>query len=108
MVKVAKKYNARIMIDDAHAVGVIGKGGRGTASHFGFDGDVDLTMGTFSKTFASLGGFVVGDRAVINYLQHNSAAFIFSASPTPASVAAAIEALKILEEEPESGQQAYR
>jgi 8-amino-7-oxononanoate synthase len=101
MVRVAKKYNARVMIDDAHAVGVIGKGGRGTASQFGLTDDVDLTMGTFSKTFASLGGFVVGDRAVINYLQHNSAAFIFSASPTPASVAAAIEALKILEEEPD-------
>jgi 8-amino-7-oxononanoate synthase len=100
MVEVAKKYNARIMIDDAHSVGVIGKGGRGTASYFGLDGDVDLTMGTFSKSFASLGGFVVGDRSVINYLQHNSAAFIFSASPTPASVAAAIEALKILEEDP--------
>jgi len=101
MVEVAKKYNARVMIDDAHSVGVIGKGGRGTASYFGLDGDVDLTMGTFSKTFASLGGFVVGERAVINYLQHHSAAFIFSASPTPASVAAAIEALKILEEQPE-------
>lgn len=101
MVDVAKRYNARIMVDDAHAMGVIGKGGRGTASHFGLDDDVDLTMGTFSKTFASLGGFVVGDRSVINYLQHNSPAFIFSASPTPASVAAAIEALKILEEEPE-------
>ena len=101
MVAVAKKYNARVMIDDAHAVGVIGKGGRGTASHFGLNGDVDLTMGTFSKTFASLGGFVVGERSVINYLKHNSPAFIFSASPTPSNVAAAIEALKILEEQPE-------
>ncbi len=101
MVEVAKKYKARVMIDDAHSVGVIGKGGRGTASHFGVEKDVDLIMGTFSKTFASLGGFVVGERAVINYLQHNSPAFIFSASPTPASVAAAIEALKILEAQPE-------
>ncbi len=101
MVKVAKKYNARIMLDDAHSVGVIGKGGRGTASYFGLDNDVDLVMGTFSKTFASLGGFVVGSKAVINYLRHNSPAYIFSASPTPASVAATIEALKILEEEPE-------
>ena len=100
MVAVAKKYNARVMIDDAHSVGVIGKGGRGTASHFGLDGDVDLTMGTFSKTFASLGGFIVGERSVINYLKHNSPAFIFSASPTPSNVAAAIEALKILEEQP--------
>lgn len=101
MIKVAKKYNARVMIDDAHSVGVIGEGGRGTASHFGLEKEIDLVMGTFSKTFASLGGFVVGDRAVINYLRHNSPAYIFSASPTPASVASAIEALKILEEEPE-------
>lgn len=101
MIKVAKKYNARVMIDDAHSVGVIGEGGRGTASHFGLEKETDLVMGTFSKTFASLGGFVVGDRAVINYLRHNSPAYIFSASPTPASVASAIEALKILEEEPE-------
>ncbi len=101
MVAAAKKYNARVMIDDAHSVGVIGKGGRGTASHFGLENEVDLVMGTFSKTFASLGGFVVGDKSVINYLRHNSPAYIFSASPTPSSVAAAIESLKILEEEPE-------
>ncbi|HTY35749.1 MAG TPA: pyridoxal phosphate-dependent aminotransferase family protein, partial [Bacteroidota bacterium] len=78
MVKVAKKHNARILIDDAHAVGVIGKGGRGTASHFGLESEVDMTMGTFSKTFASLGGFVVGDRSVINYLKHHAPALIFS------------------------------
>lgn len=101
MVAVAKKYNARIMIDDAHAVGVIGDGGRGTASEFGLDKEVDLVMGTFSKTFASLGGFVVGDKSVINFLRHNSPAYIFSASPTPSSVAATIEALKILEQEPQ-------
>lgn len=100
MVKAAKKYNARILIDDAHAVGVIGKGGRGTASHFGLENEVDLTMGTFSKTFASLGGFVVGDRSVINYLKHHAPALIFSASPTPASVAAALAALGVLEAEP--------
>jgi len=82
MVKVAKKYNARILVDDAHAVGVIGKGGRGTASHFNLENEVDMTMGTFSKTFASLGGFVVGDRSVINYLKHHAPALIFSASPT--------------------------
>ncbi|MGA3244903.1 MAG: pyridoxal phosphate-dependent aminotransferase family protein [Bacteroidota bacterium] len=100
MVKVAKKYNARIMVDDAHAVGVIGKGGRGTASHYGLEKEVDMTMGTFSKTFASLGGFVVGDRSVINYLKHHAPALIFSASPTPASVAAAMAALDVLETEP--------
>jgi 8-amino-7-oxononanoate synthase len=101
IVRIAKKYNARILIDDAHATGVIGKGGRGTASYHGLEKDVDMTMGTFSKTFASLGGFVVGDRAVINYLKHTAPALIFSASPTPPSVAAALTALEILEKEPE-------
>lgn len=101
MVKVARKYNARIMLDDAHAIGVIGKGGRGTASHFGLEKEVDLTMGTFSKTFASLGGFVVSDYKVIDYLKHHAPALIFSASPTPASVAAAIAALDVLESEPQ-------
>ncbi|MBI5646754.1 MAG: pyridoxal phosphate-dependent aminotransferase family protein [Ignavibacteriae bacterium] len=101
LVAAAKKHNARILIDDAHSVGVIGEGGRGTASHFGLIDDVDMTMGTFSKTFASLGGFVVGDRSVINYLKHHSLALIFSASPTPASVAAALAALDVLEEQPD-------
>lgn len=101
MVAIARKHNARIMIDDAHAVGVIGKGGRGTASHFGLEKETDMTMGTFSKTFGSLGGFVVGDRSVINYLKHQAPALIFSASPTPPSVAAALAALDILEKEPE-------
>jgi 8-amino-7-oxononanoate synthase len=99
--KIAKENNARILIDDAHAVGVIGKGGRGTASEFNLVDETDMTMGTFSKTFASLGGFVVGEAKVINYLKHQSPALIFSASPTPASVAAAIAALEILIEEPE-------
>jgi 8-amino-7-oxononanoate synthase len=101
LVKAAKKYNARILVDDAHAVGIIGKGGRGTASHFNLEKEVDMTMGTFSKTFASLGGFVVGDHKVINFLKHHAPALIFSASPTPASVAAALAALDILEEQPE-------
>jgi 8-amino-7-oxononanoate synthase len=101
LIKVAKKYNARVVVDDAHAIGVIGKGGRGTASHYGLENEVDLTFGTFSKTFASLGGFVVGNERVINYLKHQSPALIFSASPTPASVAAALAALDILEKEPE-------
>ncbi|MFZ6033775.1 MAG: aminotransferase class I/II-fold pyridoxal phosphate-dependent enzyme [Melioribacter sp.] len=100
LVDLAKKYNARLLIDDAHAVGVIGKGGRGTASEFDLEEEVDLTMGTFSKTFASLGGFVAGKERVINYLKHHSPALIFSASPTPASVAAALAALDILEAEP--------
>ncbi len=101
LVELCKKYNARILIDDAHSTGVIGKGGRGTASEFGLDKDVDMVMGTFSKTFASLGGFVGGEERVINYLKHNSPALIFSASPTPASVAAADAALDILIAEPE-------
>ncbi len=101
LVELAKKFNARTLIDDAHSVGVIGKGGRGTASEFNLEDEVDLTMGTFSKTFASLGGFVAGKERVINYLKHSSSALIFSASPTPASVAAALAALDILEKEPE-------
>lgn len=100
LVALAKKYNARTLIDDAHAVGVIGKGGRGTASEFNLENEVDLTMGTFSKTFASLGGFVAGKERVINYLKHHSAALIFSASPTPAAVAAALAALDLLKKEP--------
>lgn len=108
LVAIAKRHNARILVDDAHAVGVVGKGGRGTASHFGLEADVDMTMGTFSKTFASLGGFVVGDERVINYLKHHSPALIFSASPTPASVAAALAALDIVEREPERIQRLLR
>ena len=99
--KIAKENNARILIDDAHAVGVIGKGGRGTASEFGLENEIDMTMGTFSKTFASLGGFVAAKKEIINYIKHHSLALIFSASPTPSSVAAAIAALDILEAEPE-------
>ena len=97
----AKKYGAKIMIDDAHSVGVIGKGGRGTASEFNLESEIDLTMGTFSKTFASLGGFVAGSERVINFIKHFSPALIFSASPTPASVASALAALNILEREPQ-------
>lgn len=100
LLTIAHRHNARVLVDDAHAIGVIGKGGRGTASHFGLEQQTDLTMGTFSKTFASLGGFVVGEERVINYLKHQSPALIFSASPTPASVAAALAALDILETEP--------
>ncbi|NLT52401.1 MAG: pyridoxal phosphate-dependent aminotransferase family protein [Ignavibacteria bacterium] len=99
--KIAKQFNARLLIDDAHSVGVIGKGGRGTASEFDLVDEVDMTMGTFSKTFASLGGFVAGEAKVIDYLKHHAAALIFSASPTPASVASALAALDVLEKEPE-------
>lgn len=101
MLEIAHKYGARVLVDDAHSIGVIGKGGRGTSSYWGVTDETDLIMGTFSKTFASLGGFVAGPERVINYLKHNSPALIFSASPTPPSVAAALEALNILEEQPE-------
>lgn len=97
----AKQYGAQVLVDDAHAFGVIGKGGRGTASEFGLDNDIDLVMCTFSKTLASLGGFVAGEERIINYLKHHSPALIFSASPTPPSVAAALAALDILIEQPE-------
>ncbi|GMV53035.1 MAG: pyridoxal phosphate-dependent aminotransferase family protein [Chlorobi bacterium] len=100
MVDVAEKYGARILVDDAHATGVVGVGGRGTASHYGLTSRTHMTMGTFSKTFASLGGFVAGPERVTNYLKHHSPALIFSASPTPASVASTLAALEILEAEP--------
>lgn len=101
LIAVAEKYGARVLVDDAHATGVIGKGGRGTASMFDLVDKTHLTMGTFSKTFASLGGFIGGPERVINYLKHHSPALIFSASPTPASCAAALAALTVLEREPE-------
>ncbi len=101
MVKLKKKYNARLMVDDAHAFGVIGKNGRGTANHFGLDDEVDIIMGTFSKSFASLGGFIASDKEVIDYLRHFARSVIFSASITPASTAAVLAALDIMENEPE-------
>lgn len=101
LVSVAKKYNARVMVDDAHATGVIGEGGRGTASYWNLTEETDLVMGTFSKTFSSLGGFIAGPERVINFLKHHSPALIFSASPTPASCAAALASLDILESKPE-------
>jgi 8-amino-7-oxononanoate synthase len=101
LLTVANKHGARVLVDDAHATGVVGKGGRGTASYYDLVNETDLTMGTFSKTFASLGGFVAGPERVMNYIKHHSPALIFSASPTPASVASALAALNILEREPE-------
>jgi len=101
IVKLAKKYDSRVMVDDAHGIGVMGKNGRGTAEHFGVEDDVDLIMGTFSKAFASLGGFVVGDKKVISYIKHFARALIFSASITPASVATVLATLDVVETEPE-------
>ena len=100
LVALCEKYNASLMIDDAHGLGVVGENGSGTASHFGLTDKVDLIMGTFSKSFGSLGGFIAGDRTVIEYLKHNSRTLIFSASMTPAAVAAASKALDIMIEEP--------
>ncbi|MEZ0396563.1 MAG: aminotransferase class I/II-fold pyridoxal phosphate-dependent enzyme [Anaerolineales bacterium] len=100
MVAVCKKYGARLMVDDAHALGVLG-GGRGTAAHFGMTDDVDIIMSTFSKSFASLGGFVAGEETVIHYIKHHARALIFSASIPPANAAAALAALHIMRDEPE-------
>jgi 8-amino-7-oxononanoate synthase len=96
-----RKYGARLMVDDAHGVGVLGKTGRGTAEHFGMEKDVDIIMGTYSKSLASIGGFVVADEDVIHFMKHNSRPLIFSASPPPASVASVIAALDIIDREPE-------
>ena len=101
VVKLADKYGASIMVDDAHSLGVIGENGAGTASHFGLTDKVDLIMGTFSKSLASLGGFIAADKETINYLKHNSRSLIFSASITPASAASVLAALDIMEHEPE-------
>ncbi len=101
IVKLAKKYNATIMVDDAHSLGVIGKNGSGTASHFGLTDQVDLIMGTFSKSFASLGGFIASDKDTINFIKHSSRSLIFSASMTPSAAATVLAALDIMESEPE-------
>ena len=100
IVPLCQKYGARLMVDDAHAIGVLG-GGRGTAAHFDLADQVDLTMGTFSKSFASLGGFIAGAADVVHYVQHHARSLIFSASIPPANAAAALAALEIMEEEPE-------
>ncbi len=101
IVELAEKYGVNIMVDDAHSFGVIGEGGAGTASHFGLTDKVDLIGGTFSKSLASLGGFVAGDEVIIDYLKHKARSLIFSASMTPSSAAAVMAALDIIESEPE-------
>lgn len=101
IVRLAKKYDASVMVDEAHSIGVFGKGGRGSVNHFGLTDDVDLIMGTFSKSFASLGGFIATDKEITNYLRHHSRSYIFTASITPASTAAALAAIDIMEKEPE-------
>lgn len=101
IVRLKKKYNASIMVDEAHGLGVFGKEGRGVCDYFGVTDDVDLIMGTFSKSLASIGGFIAGDKDTINYLRHTCRTYIFSASNTPAATAAAMEALHIIQKEPE-------
>lgn len=101
IVRLAKKYNATVMVDEAHGIGVFGEGGRGTCNHFGVTDDVDLIMGTFSKSLASLGGFIATDKVITNFLRHHSRSYIFTASITPASTAAVNAALDIILAEPE-------
>ena len=101
IVALAKKYGARVMVDDAHGLGVIGEGGRGTASYFGLENEVDIYMGTFSKSLASLGGYMAADAKVVDYVRHSSRPFIFSASITPASCASALAALRHIKAHPE-------
>jgi len=108
IVTIAKKYEARIMVDDAHGIGVLGKTGRGTAEHFGLEKDVDIIMGTYSKSLASIGGFVAADEEVIHFIKHTSRPLIFSASPPPASVASVIAALDIMDQEPERRERLWK
>ncbi len=107
IVELKKKFNARLMVDDAHGIGVMGANGRGTAEHFGLEDEADLVMGTFSKSLAAVGGFVVGDRKVIDYIKHLARSLMFSASPPPASVATVIKTLEIIEREPERRQRLW-
>jgi len=105
---IAREFGARVMVDDAHGLGVMGENGAGTSQHFGVAGDVDVIMGTFSKSLASLGGFAASSREVIEYLKHVARTIIFSASISPPNAAAALEALRILKEEPERRAQLWR
>ena len=101
IVRLKKKYNATIMVDEAHGVGVFGRDGRGVCDHFGLTDEVDLIMGTFSKSLASIGGFITADSTIINWIRHTCRTYIFSASNTPAATAAALEALRMIQAEPE-------
>lgn len=108
VVELAKTYGARVMVDDAHGIGVLGKSGRGTAEHFGLEDEVDLIMGTYSKSLASIGGFIAGSEEVIHYIKHFARSLIFSASPPPASVAAVSAAIDIIESEPERRERLWK
>jgi 7-keto-8-aminopelargonate synthetase-like enzyme len=100
IVELCRRYGARLVLDDAHGLGVLGKNGRGTAEHFGLEGEIDVIVGTTSKSLPAVGGFAVGDAQVIHYLRYTNRPFIFAASPPPAAVAAVREALAVMEEEP--------
>ncbi len=108
VVELAKKFNARVMVDDAHGIGVLGKTGRGTAEHFGLEKEVDLIMGTYSKSLASIGGFISGEEKVVHYIKHFARSLIFSASPPPASVASVSVAVDIIANEPERIEKLWR
>jgi 8-amino-7-oxononanoate synthase len=108
IITLARKYGARVMVDDAHGIGVLGQSGRGTAEHFGLEDDIDLIMGTYSKSLASIGGFIAGSVDVIHYIKHCARSLIFSASPPPASVASVSAALDIIENEPERREALWR
>jgi 8-amino-7-oxononanoate synthase len=108
IVRLARRHGARIYLDEAHAIGVLGLDGRGTAEHYGVESDVDIVMGTFSKSFASIGGFVAARRDVIEFIKHHSRAFVYSASLAPANAAAVLKAIEIIEREPERRQQLKR
>ena len=108
IVSLGKKYGARIMVDDAHGIGVLGKTGRGTAEHFGLEKEVDLLMGTYSKSLASIGGFIAGDEDIVHYIKHTARSLIFSASPPPASIAAVSAAVDIIENEPERREKLWK
>lgn len=101
IIRLKHKYNATVMVDEAHGIGVFGRQGRGVCDHFGLADEVDLIMGTFSKSLASIGGFIAADSSIINWLRHNTRTYIFSASNTPAATSAALEALHIIQQEPE-------
>jgi len=108
IIDLCKKYNARIMVDDAHGIGVLGKTGRGTAEHFGVENEVDLIMGTYSKSLASIGGFISGNADIIHFIKHFARSLIFSASPPPASVASVSAAVDIIENEPERREKLWK
>lgn len=108
LVALARKYGARLIVDEAHATGVLGANGRGTAEHFGLEDEVDLIIGTFSKSFASVGGFIAGQREVVNFVKHTARSFIFTAALPAMQMAAALEALEIMDSEPQHREQLWR